>query len=205
MRAPHLSSLDSGPREQAPLARPTKTDEELMAAYLAGNTAAFRELFNRYGAVLERVMRHRLHRPEDARDLVQQTFLQLHRSRHDFRDGALLRPWLFTIALNMKREYFRRAGRRPESPLELDGHGDPGVAPRGHEQVEATEEVRFALGKIPEDQRDVIALHWLAGIPLPEVASLVGASLSAVKVRAHRGYAAMRHVLKGRRGNLDEA
>ncbi len=178
-----------------------RSDEELMTAYVDGDPSAFRELFDRYAPVLVRVMRHHLRKPEDARDLVQQTFLQLHRSRNDFREGAQLRPWLFTIAMNLKREYFRRTGRRPESALELDGRDDPGVAPRDHEQLEASEEVRFALGRLPEDQREVIALHWLAGIPLPEVAELVGASLSAVKVRAHRGYAAMRRVLDGDGGN----
>jgi RNA polymerase sigma-70 factor (ECF subfamily) len=172
-----------------------RTDEELMAAYRGGDAAAFRELFSRHSPVLLRVMRHQLRRPEDARDLVQQTFLQLHRSRADFREGAQLRPWLFTIAMNLKREYFRRAGRRPESPLELDGRTDPAVAPRGHEQLEASDELSFALGQLPEDQREVITLHWLAGVPLPDVAAMVGASLAAVKVRAHRGYAAMRRAL----------
>lgn len=181
--------------------REMRSDEELMNAYVDGDASAFRELFDRYAPVLVRVMRHHLRKPEDARDLVQQTFLQLHRSRNDFRDGAQLRPWLFTIAMNLKREYFRRTGRRPESALDLDGRDDPGVAPRDHEQLEAAEEVRFALGRLPEDQREVIALHWLAGIPLPEVAELVGASLSAVKVRAHRGYAAMRRVLGSDSGN----
>src|SRR5438128_1919265 len=104
-----------------------RSDEELMRAYVSGDSAAFRELFERYGPVLLRVMRHQLRRPEEARDLVQQTFLQLHRSRLDFREGAQLRPWLFTIAMNLKREYFRRAGRRPESELVLDGHDDPAV------------------------------------------------------------------------------
>lgn len=166
-----------------------------MAAYCRNDPTAFRELFDRHSPVLLRVMRHHLRRPEEARDLVQQTFLQLHRSRLDFREGARLRPWLFTIAMNLKREYFRRSGRRPESPLEFDGPDEPSVPPRGHEQLEASEEVQHALGLLPEDQREVISLHWLAGIPLPEVAELVGASLSAVKVRAHRGYAAMRRAL----------
>jgi RNA polymerase sigma-70 factor (ECF subfamily) len=172
-----------------------RTDEELMAAYASGDPSAFRELFDRHSPVLLRVMRHQLRRPEDARDLVQQTFLQLHRSRSDFREGARLKPWLFTIAMNLKREYFRRVGRRPESPLDFDGRDDPGVAPRGQEQLEAANEIEFALARLPEDQRDVISLHWLAGVPLPEVAEVVGASLSAVKVRAHRGYAAMRRTL----------
>lgn len=171
------------------------SDEELMAAYVRGDTRAFRELFDRYSPLLLRVLRHQLRRPEDANDLVQQTFLHLHRSRMDFREGAELRPWLFTIALNLKREYFRRASRKPEAPLDSEGIEMPRVQPRGQEQAEASEEVRYAFAQLPDDQREVIALHWLAGIPLPEVAELVGASLSAVKVRAHRGYAAMREVL----------
>ncbi len=179
-----------------------RSDEELMAAYAKGDSSAFRELFARHSPVLLRVMRHQLRRPEDARDLVQQTFLQLHRARLDFREGAQLRPWLFTIAMNLKREYFRRAGRRPESPLELDGRADPAVGPRGHEQLEAMEEVHYALGQLPDDQREVITLHWLAGVPLPDVAQMVGASLSAVKVRAHRGYAQMRRAL-GESGNSE--
>jgi RNA polymerase sigma factor (sigma-70 family) len=181
-----------------------RSDEELMAAYVRGDAAAFRELWNRHSPVLLRVMRSQLRRPEDARDLVQQTFLQLHRSRQDFREGARLSPWLFTIAMNLKREYFRRAARRPEAPLENEGESVP-VAPRGHEQAEAREEVAYAMGKLPEDQREVIALHWLGGVPLPEVASIVGASVSAVKVRAHRGYAAMRRALgKDDLGNPEE-
>src|SRR4051812_11239165 len=112
------------------------SDEDLMAAYVKGDVAAFRTLFDRHSPVLLRVMRHHLRRPEDARDLVQQTFLQLHRSRHDFRDGAKLKPWLFTIAMNLKREYFRRAGRRPEAPLSPDAP-EPAAPPRGQERAEA--------------------------------------------------------------------
>lgn len=182
-----------------------QTDEELMAAYVRGDQSAFRTLFDRHAPVLLRVMRHQLRRPEDARDLVQQTFLHLHRSKSDFREGAQLKPWLFTIAMNLKREYFRRGTRRPEAPLTLEGPAEPAIGPRGQEQSDARREVVFALEKLPEDQREVIALHWLAGIPLPEVADLVGASLSAVKVRAHRGYAGMRRALGADFGNPEES
>jgi RNA polymerase sigma-70 factor (ECF subfamily) len=65
----------------------------------------------------------------------------------------------------------------------------------------AAQAVRFALERLPEAQREVIALHWFGGVPLPEVAEVVGASLSAVKVRAHRGYAAMRQILENDPGN----
>ena len=84
-----------------------------MAAYVGGDRSAFAVLFERYAPRLLRLMQRDLGRGEDAHDLVQQTFLQLHRARRDFRAGAKLRPWLFTIALNLKRQHFRRQGRRP--------------------------------------------------------------------------------------------
>lgn len=171
------------------------TDEQLMVAYASGDQSAFRELFRRYAPVLQRVMRHQLFRADDADDLVQQTFLQLHRSRHDFKAEYRLRPWVFTIALNLKREYFRRVGRRPEVLTEPEAVAEHLPGSSGHGRTEAAQAVEYALRQLPEDQREVIALHWLADIPLPEVAGLVGASLSAVKVRAHRGYAAMRKAL----------
>jgi len=171
------------------------TDEELMAAYVAGEEAAFEALFRRYGPRLLRVIRRQVRSPEDASEIVQQTFLQLHRARHDFRVDATLRPWIFTIALNLKREYFRRRGRRPEAPLELDGRNDPSVPPYDPTRRERAEAVRRALAALPAGQREVIELHWLSELSFAEVADVVGASVSAVKVRAHRGYGRLRKSL----------
>jgi RNA polymerase sigma-70 factor (ECF subfamily) len=175
---------------------PVQSDEELMAAYVAGDRAAFRVLFDRYAPILYRVMLRQLRAAEEAHDLVQQTFLQLHRARFDFRQGAKLRPWIFTIALNLKREHFRRTRRRPEAPLELDGRKDPatnGESPLDREEARA---LRLAIEGLPPDQREVIELHWFEGLSFPEVAEIVGAGLSAVKVRAHRGYRRLREELK---------
>ena len=87
------------------------TDEELMERYLAGDRAAFRELFRRYAPVVLRLVRRNVP-TEEAHDLVQQTFLHLHRGRKDFRRGARLRPWLCTIAINVRRQYLRSMRHR---------------------------------------------------------------------------------------------
>lgn len=166
-----------------------------MAAYVAGDQAAFEELFQRYAPVLLRVMRQQLRSQEEANDLVQQTFLQLHRARHDFRMDAKLRPWIFTIALNLKREHLRRVKRRPEAELLLDGKGDPHVTPEAG-RFEAARTLRFALERLQPTYREVIELHWLGQLSFPEISELLGASLSAVKVRAHRGYCALREILE---------
>jgi RNA polymerase sigma factor (sigma-70 family) len=167
-----------------------------MAAYRAGDSSAFKELYDRYASVLYRTMLRDLRRPEEARDLVQQTFLQLHRARHDFDPSQRLRPWIFTIAMNLKREHFRRVKRRPESPLEGEAIEEVAEPVAGDERVAATRALRQGLSELPPDQREVIELHWFDGLSFSEVAQVVGASLSAVKVRAHRGYTRLRRLLE---------
>lgn len=177
------------------------TDEELMIAHTAGDPQAFRKLFDRYASLLFRLMRRGLARESDAQDLVQQTFLQLHRARYDYRPDSLLRPWLMTIALNLKREFLRRGQRRPENltadfATEFSDH--PAEAAKDPvEQGQLATVVRDALTLLPENQREIIELHWFDEMSFPEISQLLGVSLSAVKVRAHRGYKVLKEHLAG--------
>jgi RNA polymerase sigma factor (sigma-70 family) len=166
-----------------------------MGAYVAGDGAAFRIIFERYAPLLMRAMLRELYVREEANDLVQQTFLQLHRARADFDPAQKLKPWVFTIAMNLKREYFRRKKRRPERSLDAEALPEPAVAALGAAQVEARRTLARVLCDLPADQREVIELHWFDGLEFPEVAQVVGASVSAVKVRAHRGYIRLRQAL----------
>ena len=170
------------------------TDEELMERYQAGDRTAFVEIFRRYAPLLLRVMRQQLGRNEDASDLVQQTFLQLHRSKQDFRRGALLRPWLLTIAMNLRHRHFRKLGRHPETQLDVHMMEQLNTGLRVRDAADASCDVHSLLAGLPADQRDVIVLHWLEGLSFNEVSLVVGVSLSAVKVRAHRGYVAIRKI-----------
>ncbi|HXK18773.1 MAG TPA: RNA polymerase sigma factor [Polyangiaceae bacterium] len=173
----------------------SRSDEQLMGAYVAGDGAAFRVIFERYAPLLLRAMLRELYVREEANDLVQQTFLQLHRARADFDPAQKLKPWVFTIALNLKREYFRKKKRRPERSLDAESAVEPAVAALGAAQVDARRTLARVLDDLPPDQREVIELHWFDGLEFPEVAQVVGASVSAVKVRAHRGYVRLRQAL----------
>jgi RNA polymerase sigma-70 factor (ECF subfamily) len=167
------------------------SDEELMRAYASGDESRFSELFDRYAPLLLRVLGRDLSR-SDASDLVQQTFLQIHRHRRDYDPTRTLRPWVLTIALNLKREHFRRAKARPEAELSDAVVQRLAAPPASQSRVEHRQRLLRALEPLSEDQKEVILLHWLEGIPMPDVARIVGVSLSATKLRAHRGYAAMR-------------
>lgn len=168
------------------------TDEELMSAYVGGDARAHRALFDRLAPTLLHLARRQLRDPVEAEDVVQRTFLALHRARHDFRPGAKLRPWVFTIAMNLVRDAFRRRKRQRETTLDLDGRRDPSFEPMHLERKQDAMLVRRAIASLPEDQRQAIEMHWIEERPFAEVAEVVGASVSAVKVRAHRGYKKMR-------------
>ena len=164
-----------------------------MRAYVAGDMTAHRALFARFAPQIRAAAMGALRSPADADEVVQQTFLQLHRARQDYRPDARVRPWVITIARNLIRDVFRRRGRAKEVPLVFEGGLEPSApAELPLERAEDASLVRRALETLPHDQRKAIELHWWEGRPFAEVAALVGASETAVKVRAHRGYKRMR-------------
>jgi len=174
----------------------TGTDEELMIAYADGAEAALRELFRRYAPILVRLVSRRTGRSADAEDIVQQTFLQLHRARRDFRREMRFRPWVMTITLNLARDLLRRRGRHPETSVEEVCLPQLEIAqPDGDGRDELCRRVRTALTGLPCEQREVIELHWFAELSFDEVAKVVGVTPGAARVRAHRGYVSLRRCL----------
>lgn len=165
-----------------------------MQAYQQGDLEAFEELYIRYAALLTNLLRAGVANRQDGDELVQETFLHLHRARRDFRTGERLRPWLMTIALNLKRQYFRGRGRRKDfAPLQYepeDQESGPSL-----EQKEQKALLHQALRKLDPLSRQVVELHWFAELPFSEVAQITGLGVSAAKVRAHRAYVRLRQYL----------
>jgi len=174
----------------------TGSDEELMIAYARGSEAALRELFRRYAPILLRLVQRHVGRQADAEDVVQKTFLQLHRARLDFHPDKCFRPWVMTIALNLARDHLRRRGRARETPM--DEQRLPQVEaspPTPSDRSDVCRRVRAALSALPREQREVIELHWFEDLSFPEIAGMLGLSWGAARVRAHRGYVVLRRAL----------
>lgn len=164
-----------------------------MGAYLEGDPDAFRRLFHRYRGPLHRLMRRAVSDRHDAEELVQQTFLQLHRARGDFRVDSLLRPWLYTIALNVRHQYVRRVVRHRRKVRALsEERGSCAVLPP---DLLLQRVVHRAIETLPVGQRTVVELHWFRGLSFVEIAERLGATPMAVRLRAHRGYRRLRERL----------
>ncbi|HEX8700348.1 MAG TPA: RNA polymerase sigma factor [Myxococcaceae bacterium] len=166
-----------------------------MAWFCQGEAAAFDVLFQRYSRPVHGYLTRLTGSSAAADDLVQLTFLSLVRARGRFQPGARVKPWLYAIATNAARDNQRRS-KRPE---ELTEEGElpaavaadsPGPRDTGLERT-----VQRALDLLPEGQRVPIMLHRFEGMSFAEIAESMGLTESAVKVRAHRGYARLRELL----------
>jgi len=172
------------------------SDEALMASYRQGDSAAFEKLFRRYAERIYAVMLKHGMTPDDARDLVQQTFTRMHQARNDFRTGANVRPWLWTIAYNLMRDSMRRRGTRFRAEKGLmQQQASADEMGRGGMDPEMRRALGKALGALSESQREVLVLHYYEGLSFAEIGKIMSVKEGAVRVRAHRAYRRLRELL----------
>lgn len=171
-----------------------ESDDALMARFCRGDESAFDVLYDRYAPQLEAFLRRLVHDQTLAEDLLQTTFLSFVRARGRYVATAGLRAWVFSIAANAGRDALRRRGTRREDTLDAE-LGDAGGAAAAMSDPPLARAIEKALRQLPEDQREAVLLHKMHGLSFPEVASALGTTVGAAKVRAHRGYERLRLLL----------
>jgi RNA polymerase sigma-70 factor (ECF subfamily) len=169
-----------------------RSEAALLARLRAGDENAFEALVRAHGPRMESAARRILRDEEPARDAVQDAFLQAVRALPRFEGRARLGTWLYRIAINCALMRLRSERRRREQPL--DGAPDPGREPRLGEAIDERrrrERVLAAIGRLPESQRQVLALGLLLGLEPGEMAPRLGVSAPAAKARLHRARRAL--------------
>lgn len=173
----------------------TISDDSLAAARL-GQGWAFEGIYRDLGGPVHRFLAAQ--GVVDPEALTQDVFLRAFRNLERFSgDGEALRSWIFTIAHNLLIDDRRAATRRPRPDCADDLAG---VAELGSQDaLDAVLErgrIRFLLDALPSEQRRVVALRFLADLPLADVAIVMDRSLEAVKALQHRGLAQLRRLLE---------
>jgi RNA polymerase sigma-70 factor (ECF subfamily) len=133
----------------------------------------------------------------DAEDLVQETYLRAFRAFHLYTPGTNIRAWLFTILHRARADYFRKAGRSPQT-VELSDEG-PAQAPPQDELARGQEDVLRALHQVPEAFRAAVVLRDMQDFTYEEIASILSIPIGTVMSRIHRGRSLMRKLLPGPR------
>ena len=172
---------------------------EWMASAQAGDGAAYERLLEALLPAARGFVRSRLRDPVSTEDVVQNVLLSLHRARHTYRPERPFGPWWRAIARNAVIDFVRQHRRRAGRELPLDGPEpvDPRTAEPRPEPL--SPEMRAALEALPRGQRQAVELLHVHGLSVREAAERVGISPGALKVRAHRGYHALRALLEGSR------
>jgi RNA polymerase sigma-70 factor (ECF subfamily) len=166
----------------------SSADAHLVARIRAGDADAFEIVVGQYQAPLYRYLYSLVGDAEQARDLVQETFLRAYRSINSLNDAGLLRSWLYRIAHNQAYSALRRQRLIQWLPL-LSSHRS-NHTPEQH-SIEQTQ-VEAALIQLPFEQRAPLLLHLVAGFSYTEIAELLQISEGAVRMRISRGRAGFR-------------
>jgi RNA polymerase sigma-70 factor (ECF subfamily) len=170
-----------------------------MAAAQEGDAAAYHKLLVELLPEVRRLVRARLFDPTMAEDVVQNALLSLHRARHTYQPERSFGPWLRAIVRNATIDSYRQARRR--SDREVGGDLIDFIADARTGADARRRELAPVLGKaleeLPQKQREAVAMIQLEGLSVAEAALRAGVSVSAIKVRAHRGYRALRLRLQG--------
>src|SRR5438309_2119482 len=161
--------------------------------------ALFNEMATQHLDALYRTALRLSGRPQDAEDLVQETYLRAWRSLHTYKPGTNPKAWLFRILHNAHIDRFRASSRTVQTVDEFEGQ-DPAFVV--HETPESLimsglmdAEVRQALMEIPEVFRACLVLADLEGFSYQEIADILGIPRGTVMSRLFRGRRAMRRLL----------
>ena len=168
---------------------------ELMREYQSGRFEAFDELYALLAPVLRRYLLSHARDAARADDLVQETFLQLHRARHTYDLAYAVTPWAMAIARHVRLMDRRTQSRRPWAPEDVTEMELPvrGEAAASAEKID----VRRALGQMAGLRRAAVIQHHVWGWSFREIAAKAGIAETAAKLRSSRGMAQLRGLLRG--------
>jgi RNA polymerase sigma-70 factor (ECF subfamily) len=175
------------------------SDQELIAAVLAGDVEAFSGLIRRHEDTCVRFAVRMLGSRVDADDALQSAFMRAFRGLRNCRERERFGGWLYQIVVNECRTY---AARRRQRELRFTPATDvieravaPGSEPE--EDADVGGHIENALGMLPADQREAFLLKHVEEMSYDEMAAVTGLSVSALKMRVKRACDALRDLLEG--------
>ena len=177
------------------------SDAILVERCRGGDRVAFSLLVTRHIARVRRLLLAVVGNPAEVDDLLQETFLRAYLNLDSLRDASRFRAWVCGIGINLGRMCLRSLSRQMLSLDELESVGavalDSHFSPeKTTERREIIERLSCALADLPPSEREALLLVYRDGLSHRETAEFLDISLSAVKVRVHRGRRRLQNALQ---------
>jgi len=188
-----------------PLPSGADPDVQLMLRLKNGEDLILNELMTRWQQPLVAFIYRYIGHQADALDLAQETFVRVYQSRSRYTARAKFASWLFTIAVNLCRNYVRRWERTGGTAMEsldadstktsewiLSSDDSPDQAAIKSELISSIKE---ALKKLPHDLKTVILLYQYEDRSYEEISSVLGCTIKAVEMKLYRARKLLRELL----------
>lgn len=156
--------------------------------------AAYEKMLSELLPVVRRMVRAKLFDQSYVEDVVQNALLSIHRARATYRPERPFGPWMRAVVRNAQTDWFRESKRRADREIVTDlveQYAGAAASP-DREADELSPALIDALATLPERQREAVVMVQVQGLSVAEAAVRAGVSVGALKVRAHRGYLALR-------------
>ncbi len=169
--------------------------KRLMEAYQRADRDAANELFRRISPMLLRYLAGPISTRSLAEDMLQECWMRLHKSRHSYRPGSPVLPWVYAIARHTRVDAYRRRrniDQRELIPENLESVGGATAADQDNERADLWN----LVAQLPASQQEVVRMLKVVGLSLEETARATGSTVGAVKQKAHRAYRKLRTLIE---------
>jgi RNA polymerase sigma-70 factor (ECF subfamily) len=185
--------MESGLQEQV-VPRHAFTDlDRWMERYQQADPEAPATLVEALSPALLRFFKSQVASREQADDLLQETWLRIHRVRHTYRPGEPVLPWIYAIARRVRIDGYRRMRRITLHEISMDVPPEHPVRAEARNQAPTFDTL---VAELPDAQREVVTMLKVGGLSLEEVARATSSTVGAVKQKAHRAYERLRTLLQ---------
>jgi RNA polymerase sigma-70 factor (ECF subfamily) len=168
--------------------------EVLMSGYQQADEEAATALIEKVSPMLLRFFWMQAFSRRYADDLLQETWMRIHKARHTYRPGEPVLPWIFAIARHTGLDSYRKTRRVEIRETQVEALPEIAAPSTESQDVAAVDAM---LGVLPESQREVLVMLKVSGMTMEEVARATSSSVGSVKQKAHRAYRTLRDALVG--------
>ena len=163
--------------------------ESLFEGYQRADAQATAELIQRLSPELLRFFLAQENTRAEAEDLLQTSWLRIHKARHTYRGGAPVLPWVFAIAKHVRVDGYRKHRRIRQFEIATDSFPENSSIPPSRAELPTFEAL---IADLPDSQREVLTMLKVNGLSLEEIAQATSSTVGAVKMKASRAYAKLR-------------